>query len=225
MTKKHIKVEVPDIYLYSQAEIPLTQGLFNIMVYRQRREQELETVVIAKGNLQNSSSDNPWFVRVHSECYTGEVLGSLKCDCKNQLDESLSTINKENQGLVIYLRQEGRGIGLGNKIRAYALQNKGLNTIEANHALGYPNDLRDFSLAAKILKNLEITNIRLNTNNPDKISGLANHGINIVEVIPSLQPVQAYNRSYLKTKYQKLGHSLNHLFPAFEKTDDHHPST
>lgn len=209
------------LYLYSQAAVPLAQGLFDIRVFRHLDpggKGELESIVISQGPLKSTSA-TPTFVRVHSECFTGEVLNSLKCDCKFQLDSALETIREEKNGLVIYLRQEGRGIGLGNKIKAYHLQNAGLDTIEANQALGYPNDLRDFSLAAAILADLEVLHIRLHTNNPEKIKTLRDNGITITNVVPSLPPVHNHNFSYLHTKYQKLGHHLSGLFSG-----DHLPA-
>ncbi|MFK7826883.1 MAG: GTP cyclohydrolase II [Oligoflexales bacterium] len=197
---------------YSQATVPLEQGCFEIIVYR--HEDGSESIAVMQGDLNDAALEKPVFTRVHSECFTGEVLGSLKCDCKQQLSAALSTIDAEGFGLVIYLRQEGRGIGLGNKIKAYELQNQGLNTIEANHALGFQNDLRDFKTAAWILRDLRITKIKLNTNNPEKISSLQEQGIEIVEVVPSITPVQSHNKQYLHTKYLKLGHKLGEVFPS-----------
>lgn len=195
---------------YSQATVPLEEGSFEIIVYRHNNGDE--SIAILQGDFTPEALNKPVFTRVHSECFTGEVLGSLKCDCKQQLAAALSAINREGFGLVIYLRQEGRGIGLGNKIKAYHLQNQGLNTIEANHALGYPNDLRDFKVAASILKDLGISKIRLNTNNPEKISCLQDEGVEIAEVVPSITPVQVHNKQYLQTKYLKLGHKLGEVF-------------
>ena len=206
---------------YSQATVPLEQGSFEIIVYR--HEDGSESIAVSQGDLQQASLDKPVFTRVHSECFTGEVLGSLKCDCKQQLSAALSAINDKGFGVVIYLRQEGRGIGLGNKIKAYHLQNQGLNTIEANHALGLPTDLRDFKTAAWILKDLGVSKIKLNTNNPEKISCLQEQGIEIAEVVPSITQVQTHNKQYLHTKYIKLGHKLGDVFltenmPELEKS-------
>lgn len=202
---------------YSQATVPLEQGSFEIVVYR--HEDGSESIAILQGDLEKEAKGNPVFARVHSECFTGEVLGSLKCDCKQQLCAALSSIEEEGIGLVIYLRQEGRGIGLGNKIKAYHLQNQGLNTIEANHALGYPNDLRDFKAAAWILKDLGVSKVKLNTNNPEKISCLEEQGIEIAEVVPSITPVQSHNKQYLHTKYVELGHKLEKVFPPESAAD------
>ena len=144
--------------------------------------------------------------------FTGEVLSSLKCDCKAQLALALDLIQKRGSGAVVYLRQEGRGIGLGNKIKAYALQNKGHDTIEANHILGFETDLRDFEEAAVILKDRNISKLILNTNNPDKISSLKDFGIEVESVEPSFTEVNEHNEKYLETKMNELGHLLKKLF-------------
>ncbi|RZA12158.1 MAG: GTP cyclohydrolase II RibA, partial [Proteobacteria bacterium] len=157
------------------------------------------------------------FVRVHSECFTGEALGSLKCDCRDQLSLALVEIERLGMGAVVYLRQEGRGIGLGNKIKAYHLQALGANTVEANHQLGFATDLRSFDSAALILKHRGIKEIRINTNNPEKIRDLESHGITIAERVPSLTVMNIHNEDYLKTKMQLLGHHLDSLFKV-EKT-------
>ncbi|MEZ4743916.1 MAG: GTP cyclohydrolase II [Bdellovibrionota bacterium] len=190
---------------YSEAEVPLRFGKFNISVYRDSLSKQ-ESLAIHMGIAKNANNNGSIFTRIHSECLTGEVLSSLKCDCKDQLDMALATIAAKGQGLVIYLRQEGRGIGLGNKIKAYHLQNAGLNTIDANHKLGFDNDLRDFSIAALILKDMDITSIDLNTNNPDKIKALQSLGVNVASIVPSHAPVQEFNRAYLQAKKNMLGH-------------------
>jgi len=199
---------------YSEATIPLKFGDFQVTIFRDNQSDQ-ETIAIHKGLVHNftdsqdsQDSPAPLFTRIHSECLTGEVLSSLKCDCKDQLDMALSAISKLGHGMVIYLRQEGRGIGLGNKILAYDLQNKGLNTIDANRELGFENDLRDFSIAGLVLKEFKIDSIHLNTNNPDKIDAIKSRGINVVKVVPSHAPVQEFNREYLTTKRDQLGHLL-----------------
>ena len=199
------------VYLYSKAQIPLELGTFDVRIFSHNSELQ-DSIVISQGSLSNSASA-PLFVRMHSECFTGEVLGSRKCDCKFQLDSALLTIKNLGNGLVIYLRQEGRGIGLGNKIKAYDLQNKGLSTVEANLSLGYPNDLRDFSIASAILKYLKVGYVKLNTNNPEKIESLKKSGIEVVSRSPSLSPVHCDNERYLRTKFHQLGHQLDDLFP------------
>jgi 3,4-dihydroxy 2-butanone 4-phosphate synthase/GTP cyclohydrolase II len=190
------------VYPFAKARLPTHLGDVDVSVFRNDLDEE-EAVVVSRGI---KAGDEPIFVRIHCACFTSEVLGSLKCDCKRQLDLAFCRIAAKGQGLMIYLRQEGRGIGLGNKIRAYALQNQGADTIEANHLIGFPRDLRDFKVAALILKELGILKIQLNTNNPDKIEAMTSNGIDIVEIIPSLAEVNEHNRNYLETKLQKLGH-------------------
>ena len=147
-------------------------------------------------------------VRVHSECLTGESIGSLKCDCGHQLQSALALMQHEGAGVVVYLRQEGRGIGIHNKLRAYALQEKGLDTIEANLALGLPVDQRDYAVAAHILRHLEVSTVRLITNNPDKVRGLAQYGVRVAEQIAIPPLITPENTRYLTTKKERLGHSL-----------------
>ena len=156
-----------------------------------------------------SWKDEPVLARVHSECLTGDVFGSLRCDCGRQLDESMQIIAKEGKGVILYMNQEGRGIGLVEKIKAYSLQDKGLDTVEANEALGHKADLRDYGIGAQILVDLGIKNIRLLTNNPRKIVGLEGYGLHVVERVSlEIEPNPA-NYRYLKTKKEKLGHNLN----------------
>jgi 3,4-dihydroxy 2-butanone 4-phosphate synthase/GTP cyclohydrolase II len=147
-------------------------------------------------------------VRVHSQCLTGDVFGSLRCDCGAQLRAALKRVAAEKTGVVLYMRQEGRGIGLANKIHAYALQERGLDTVEANRRLGFSDDLRDYGVGAQILADLGLRNIRLMTNNPRKVIGLEGYGIRIVEIIPLVFPSNPFNRRYLNTKKKKLGHWL-----------------
>lgn len=194
---------------FSEAMIPLELGTFHLGVYRNNLDSK-EAIVLSKNG--NKPQSNDVFVRIHSECFTGEVLGSLKCDCKHQLEQAMRTLAKTGEGLIIYLKQEGRGIGLGNKIKAYDLQNRGLDTVAANKSLGFPNDLRDFSIAALILKDLGVKSVKLNTNNPDKISSLKENGIDVTTVVPSFSPINPHNFDYLKTKHQNLGHKLGPLF-------------
>ena len=195
------------VELFAEAEIPTEFGNFLVSVYHNNKNDD-ETLLVSL----NLDSDETPFVRIHSECFTGEVLSSLKCDCKAQLALALDTIQKRGSGAVVYLRQEGRGIGLGNKIKAYALQNKGHDTIEANHILGFGTDLRDFEEAAVILKERNISKVILNTNNPDKISSLKGFGIEVESVEPSLTEINEHNEKYLETKMNDLGHLLKKLF-------------
>jgi GTP cyclohydrolase II len=150
----------------------------------------------------------PVLVRIHSACFTGDVLGSLKCDCGAQLSEAMLQINKNSSGILIYLNQEGRGIGLANKMRAYALQDEGFDTVEANHRLGFEDDERDFQIGASILKELKISSIRLMTNNPNKIKLLEENGVNVTERLALIVEENELNAHYLGTKAKKSGHLL-----------------
>ncbi|MFK7871992.1 MAG: GTP cyclohydrolase II [Oligoflexales bacterium] len=198
---------------FSQTTIPLEWGEFDVRVYKDPNDQS-EVFVVSQGRV--SHTDDPIFVRIHSECLTGEVFHSLKCDCREQLQAAMDDIAKAGQGLLIYLRQEGRGIGLGQKIRAYELQKHGHDTVTANLALGFEEDSRSFTFACDILKSLGLKNIKINTNNPEKIIALESEGFHIVERVPSAVSPQKHNISYLQTKKQKLGHQLD--LEAGEKT-------
>jgi GTP cyclohydrolase II len=186
--------------------LPTRHGEFRIHVYKPIGES-VEHVAIVKGELKDQEKV---LVRVHSECLTGDVLGSLRCDCGEQLDAALGKIAAEGLGVVVYLRgHEGRGIGLANKIRAYQLQDQGQDTVEANLALGLPVDTRDYQVAAQILNDLGVKTIRLMTNNPKKMKKLADYGMQVVERIPVLTAHTPHNIGYLRTKQQKLGHMLD----------------
>jgi 3,4-dihydroxy 2-butanone 4-phosphate synthase / GTP cyclohydrolase II len=147
-------------------------------------------------------------VRVHSECFTGDTLGSLRCDCQDQLHAAMMMVEAAGRGVVVYMRQEGRGIGLANKLRAYKLQEEGADTVEANEALGFKADLRDYGLGAQLLADLGVRKMRLMTNNPKKVVGLSSYGLEIVERVPIEIPANARNAGYLETKRKKLGHIL-----------------
>ncbi len=147
-------------------------------------------------------------VRIHSECLTGDAIGSLRCDCRDQLEASLRQLAKVPYGILLYLRQEGRGIGLTNKIRAYALQDHGMDTVEANVALGFRDDERDYAIAAHMLDSLGVQSVRLMTNNPRKLDGLRELGVDVVDRIPLVMPANRYNRRYLSTKARKSGHLI-----------------
>ena len=189
----------------TEAKLPTAYGEFRAVAYRSAVDAA-EHVALVKGDISN---DEPVLVRVHSECLTGDVFGSLRCDCGAQIEMALKSIAKEDRGVFLYMRQEGRGIGFHNKLRAYALQDQGMDTVEANIALGFADDLRDYGVGAQILADLGLHNIRLLTNNPKKVIGLESYGIKIVETVPLIAPATPYNIRYLETKQKKLGHILN----------------
>jgi len=188
----------------TEAKLPTKWGEFTAVAYKSAVDAA-EHIALVKGDI---SSDEPVLVRVHSECLTGDVFGSLRCDCGVQIEMALQSIAKEDRGVFLYMRQEGRGIGFHNKLRAYALQDRGMDTVEANIALGFAPDLRDYGVGAQILADLGLHNIRLLTNNPKKVIGLESYGIEIVETVPLIAPATPYNIHYLETKQKKLGHIL-----------------
>ena len=186
----------------AQAKMPTDFGEFNVAIYRNKIDGQ-EHMAVWMGNI---CCDEPVLVRVHSQCVTGDVFHSRRCDCGDQLHEAMRRIASEGKGVIVYMSQEGRGIGLGNKIRAYHLQDKGLDTVEANIALGFPPDLREYGIGAQILKDLGVKKIRLMTNNPRKIVGLQGYDLEIVERLPLIVGLKQENRFYLETKKKKLGH-------------------
>jgi len=188
--------------------LPTAYGDFKLHLYENLLDNNDNPVAIVKGELLN---DSPTLVRVHSECLTGDVFGSLRCDCGEQLTAALEMIEEEGRGVLLYMRQEGRGIGIVNKLLAYELQDKGIDTVEANEVLGFKADLRDYGIGAQILKDLGLTKIRLITNNPKKIIGLNGYDLDIVERVPVEVKPNNSNTRYLKTKKEKLGHLLTSL--------------
>jgi GTP cyclohydrolase II len=187
------------------ADLPTVFGTFHVVGFADDRDGK-DHVAIVKGD---PFDKDDVLVRLHSECLTGDALGSLRCDCRDQLHASLRAVAAEETGMVLYLRQEGRGIGLLNKLRAYALQDEGLDTVDANLALGFRDDERDYSIAAHMLSLLQVRSIRLMTNNPRKLEGLRSLGIRISERIPLVIPATEHNRSYIETKALRSGHLID----------------
>lgn len=185
--------------------LPTEYGEFNLQIYTNVVDGT-EYVAMTVGDL---SQPEPVLVRVHSQCLTGDTLGSYRCDCGEQLHEAMRMIQASGRGVLLYVPQEGRGIGLTNKIKAYALQDQGYDTVEANIALGFADDLRDYGLGAQVLRDLGVRDMRLITNNPTKIIGLEGYGLNVVERVPLVIPVRPENIRYMKTKCIKMGHNLN----------------
>ena len=187
------------------ADMPTEWGHFRITAFRQK-SNGLEHIAITKGEW---SEDEPVLVRVHSSCATGDILGSCRCDCGAQLHEAMRMVEKEGRGAIVYLNQEGRGIGLFNKIEAYKLQEEGLDTVDANVRLGFGIDERDYGVGASIIRELGIKHMRLMTNNPVKRIGLEGYGLNISEIVPLEITPNPYNERYMETKKNRMGHILN----------------
>jgi 3,4-dihydroxy 2-butanone 4-phosphate synthase/GTP cyclohydrolase II len=195
LVERKVTVNLPSIY-----------GDFKLLLYENTIDPQDNPIALVKGEI---SGEEPVLVRVHSECLTGDVFGSMRCDCGDQLSIAMKMIEQEGRGVVLYMRQEGRGIGLVNKLITYSLQEKGKDTVEANEALGFKPDLRDYGTGAQILKDLGLKKIRLMTNNPKKIIGLKGYDLEIVERIPIEIPPNEVNVDYLKIKRDKLGHLIN----------------
>jgi GTP cyclohydrolase II len=191
----------------ASTRLPTTFGMFDLIGFERAKVNNGETESALLLMLGDPTNRAP-LLRIHSQCLTGEVLGSLRCDCRGQLEFAMSAIADEGSGLVIYEYQEGRGIGLMAKLRAYALQDQGLDTLEANEALGFDADCRDFSLAVAVLHELKVRQVRLMSNNPQKVEALTKGGIEVIELIACEAPPSPYALSYLRTKKKKMGHSL-----------------
>jgi GTP cyclohydrolase II len=205
--KKHngIRDGQSSLVRVASTRLPTMFGVFDLIGYERANKGETESaLLLILGDLQNRAP----LLRIHSQCLTGEVLGSLRCDCRGQLELAMSAIADEGSGLVIYEYQEGRGIGLMAKLKAYALQDHGFDTIEANEALGFDADCRDFSLAVAVLHNLKVRQVRLMSNNPQKVEALTKGGIEVIELIACEAPPSSHALSYLRTKKKKMGHSL-----------------
>lgn len=199
------QIDESEVIKKAESTLPTKYGVFKILIYKSLNDN-LEHTVLLFGKMQD-----PALVRIHSQCFTGDTLLSQRCDCGAQLTQSMRLISQKGSGIIIYLNQEGRGIGLINKIKAYDIQNQGFDTVDANHELGFPADKRSYKAAADILKDLKVANILLLTNNPNKLNQLVSFGINIVKRVPLEIKPNHMNIGYLKTKKQKLGHLLKYV--------------
>ena len=202
----HLKKRRSGARIVARAELPTRFGRFTIYGFEGRGPHE-EAIALVRGQLNGGIP----LVRVHSQCLTGDVLTSMRCDCRAQLELSLEKIGRARSGVLLYLPQEGRGIGLMNKLRAYELQDRGMDTVEANESLGFAADTREYRFSAEILKKLGASKIRLLSNNPEKVKQLENAGIRVIERIPCQPRVSKISRSYLKTKKAKMGHLIEGL--------------
>jgi GTP cyclohydrolase II len=198
------KIKAGEIELVSKAKLPTRFGIFTIYGFLDHRDGKEHTAMV-RGEVRGAESCP---VRVHSECHTGDIWFSLRCDCREQLEASLNYVNSREQGVIIYLRQEGRGIGLLNKLKAYDLQDRGLDTVDANNHLGLPTDARSYEAAAEIIRLLGIESVALITNNPEKIKGLRENRIKVTDRIPVIIRSNLHNKRYLRTKKERLGHLL-----------------
>lgn len=201
--------ELPDtdelvVEPYAEAELPTRYGNFRIVAYVNNRDDK-DHVAVVRGDVEGREDVR---TRIHSECTTGDVFGSLRCDCGEQLDRALEQLGEADAGILLYMRQEGRGIGLADKIKAYSLQDEGLDTVEANRHLGFDDDLRDYTIAARMLELLGPTSIELLTNNPDKVRGLLREDIDVTRRVPLKVLPNPHNVHYLETKRRKSGHLL-----------------
>lgn len=203
---KLVPRRLPSVSVLARAKLPTKHGEFEIVAFETEDGHRLDDIAVVKGNVKEAV-EIP--VRVHSECLTGDVLGSVRCDCGEQLEEALKRIAHAEHGIILYMRQEGRGIGIANKVRAYALQDGGLDTVDANRHLGFDDDLRRYDVAAAMLSSLEVGSIELHTNNPNKVEGLREAGIEVTVRVPLQIAAREENRHYLATKRQRSGHLLD----------------
>jgi GTP cyclohydrolase II len=206
-SRNHLNRRPAELRAVAHAELPTRYGHFTIYGFEGQGAQE-EAVALVRGNLKGKV---PPLVRVHSQCLTGDVLTSLRCDCRAQLELSLQKIGRAPSGILLYLPQEGRGIGLMNKLRAYQLQDGGMDTVEANESLGFAADARDYDFSAKILRQLGATRIRLLSNNPEKVRQLESAGIQVVQRVPCQPRISSISRAYMQTKKAKMGHLLKDM--------------
>ncbi len=202
---------MPGVERYAESDVPTEYGSVRVVVFRDHGAAPAsgdpeEHIALVVGDVR--SPGPPPLVRVHSECWTGEVLHSKKCDCRDQLDHALRVISEAGRGVVVYLRQEGRGIGLGNKIRAYALQEQGHDTVDANRMLGFEDDARTYDVAAAMLADLGVSRLALLTNNPRKVEGLRAHGVEVTERVSIAVEPNVHNADYLAVKARRMGHDL-----------------
>ena len=202
--KRTKKIKSGEIELISKAKLPTRFGIFTIYGFLDHRDGKEHTAMV-RGEVRGTESCP---VRVHSECHTGDIWFSLRCDCREQLEASLNYVNSKGLGVIIYLRQEGRGIGLLNKLKAYDLQDQGLDTVDANNHLGLPTDARSYEAAAEIIRLLGIESVALITNNPEKIKGLRDNDVTVTDRIPVIIRSNLHNKRYLQTKMERLGHLL-----------------
>lgn len=208
LIRYHLKRGQLAVRRVAETKLPSRFGDFKMIAYENDVTPDTHVAII-KGDVTELGGSDPVLVRVHSECLTGDAFGSLRCDCGAQLEAALRQIEREGRGAVIYMRQEGRGIGLANKLKAYALQDQGYDTVEANHKLGFRDDLRDYGVGAQIIVDLGIRKMRIMTNNPRKIVGLEGYGIEIVERVPLEIGLCKSNEEYMRTKQEKMGHLLH----------------
>ncbi len=217
----HLATPGQPLRIVSVADLPSRFGEFRAVAFTIGSDGK-EHLALVRGNVRGRSRVP---VRVHSECLTGDVLGSLRCDCRDQLTAALEAIGRMDAGVVLYLRQEGRGIGLTNKIRAYALQDEGHDTVDANRLLGFGDDLRDYGVAAQMLGALGVRSVLLMTNNPAKLEGLRSHGVRVSGRLPHVMPSNEHNRRYLATKQRRAGHWLGVAEPAESDASVRSPAT